>query len=425
MSRQSSDSSRTVPVDPEKRLNSWKEIAAELGVGVRSAQLYEANRGLPVQRDGARVSITLGALREWQAGRYLSPRADEPPPRPTSRWWAAAAIVLFLLAASSLYFFTRPAPDRQPATLKWTGAILNVFAGNSTPLWQHKFPYPILFEVAMPFPHWIGDLDADGNNEVLTFYPHNRREDLGWDLFCFSSTGALRWQFGVQRTVASSRRAFSPPYVLRDFTVFPSPEKDRTFWAAAVFVHHVLSPAVLVVLDSTGKSRGELWQDGHLNMVRALDLDGDGVSEILAGGIQEIPAQASLIVVDPRSASGAARTENDSNPRQLINLGPGTEKATVYFPRTKLNRLVDPFNYVVRLGIVNGTIQASVVEHIGGPQGYLVYTLAPTLAVMDLAVPDALVKAVRSAHTGPDSYPTTPAALQEMKSRVRVVRWKD
>ncbi|MBI4891861.1 MAG: hypothetical protein HY821_14640 [Acidobacteria bacterium] len=62
-------------------------------------------------------------------------------------------------------------------------------------------------------------------------------------------------------------------------------------------------------MDSRGNSRGELWQEGHLNMVRALDLDRNAVVGILDGGHQEIPTQASLLAVDPRSVAGAARAQ--------------------------------------------------------------------------------------------------------------------
>ncbi len=39
------------PIDPD-RLNGWKEIAVHLGRGVRTAQRWEKEYGLPVRRLG-------------------------------------------------------------------------------------------------------------------------------------------------------------------------------------------------------------------------------------------------------------------------------------------------------------------------------------------------------------------------------------
>ena len=53
-----------------RALSSWKEIAAHLGVNVRTAQKYERERGLPVRRTtGARGRVIAdpAALDAWKA----------------------------------------------------------------------------------------------------------------------------------------------------------------------------------------------------------------------------------------------------------------------------------------------------------------------------------------------------------------------
>ena len=55
-------------MQPGLRLNSWKEIAAHLGVTVRTAQKWERSRGLFVRRfPGSRgpVFAWAGELDEW------------------------------------------------------------------------------------------------------------------------------------------------------------------------------------------------------------------------------------------------------------------------------------------------------------------------------------------------------------------------
>lgn len=406
----------------EKRLTSWKEIAAQLGVSVRSAQAYERTRGLPVQRDGYRVSITERALLEWQNGRFSPPEAVVQPPGYRRLLWGGLAL---LLCTAGWIAWNRIASrlHAQPSAVRWTGATLTAVDAAGQPLWRHTFPLPVFADLSgAPVPSFL-DLDHDGNVEVLTVHPHVQRESKGWDLYCFSHSGDLRWRLAVTRTVSSARASFSPPYVLREFVAFPSPERDATLWTAAVFVHHALSPAVLMVLDSSGRVRGEFWQDGHFFSMRAADLDGDGISEILAAGIQATPAQASLVVLDSRNVGGIARLEREDSPRQLRGMPRGSEKATVYFPRSALNLLTDPFNFIHRLDLVGGSIQASVIEHLGIPQGYLLYSLDFGLRVTHVAASASLDAAILREARDPRHGASLRPDFDALARQVRVIRW--
>ena len=63
------------------RLTGWKEIANHLDVTVRTAQLWEKNRGLPVHRlpGGGKPSV-FSTTEELEAWVLSNP--DEPPPEP-------------------------------------------------------------------------------------------------------------------------------------------------------------------------------------------------------------------------------------------------------------------------------------------------------------------------------------------------------
>ncbi len=56
---------------PKTELNSWKEIAERLDVSVRTAQLWELRRGLPVRRlpgGPGRVFVRVDELEAWMFG---------------------------------------------------------------------------------------------------------------------------------------------------------------------------------------------------------------------------------------------------------------------------------------------------------------------------------------------------------------------
>jgi hypothetical protein len=55
--------------DTARELCSWKQIAAHLGVNIRTAQKYERERGLPVRRlpgGHGRVAIDTATLENWK-----------------------------------------------------------------------------------------------------------------------------------------------------------------------------------------------------------------------------------------------------------------------------------------------------------------------------------------------------------------------
>jgi len=55
--------------ESSRELTSWKQIAAHLGVNVRTAQKYERERGLPVTRlpgGHGRVAIDLATIERWK-----------------------------------------------------------------------------------------------------------------------------------------------------------------------------------------------------------------------------------------------------------------------------------------------------------------------------------------------------------------------
>ncbi len=62
--------------DAPRELTSWKQIAAHLGVNVRTAQKWERERGLPVRRlpgGRGRVVVETAILDRWKSARPALP----------------------------------------------------------------------------------------------------------------------------------------------------------------------------------------------------------------------------------------------------------------------------------------------------------------------------------------------------------------
>ena len=67
---------------PEGRLDSWKEIAAYLGRGIRTVQRWEREEGLPVHRLAHEKRGSIYARREELAAWWKAADSRWPLPRP-------------------------------------------------------------------------------------------------------------------------------------------------------------------------------------------------------------------------------------------------------------------------------------------------------------------------------------------------------
>ncbi len=257
-------------------MTSWKEIAQFLGVSVRSAQRYETEMGLPVRRlggdKGRAVAASVADLVEWRKRNVAAPRFWQDPR--FLRWNAVGATVVILAMSVPL---VRDAWERwkvgKPYASSWYYSTLVATDQQGREVWRRGFPAaPLggLYEA-----RFHGDLDGDGRVETLVPYVSHRRDSEGAFIHCISEDGEELWKIEPRRAVSDRANKFTDVYVYRDYKVFPSPEKDRTQWTAAIFAHHFEYPSVAVVVDGKGKTRGEYWHSGHLESVHVADLDKD------------------------------------------------------------------------------------------------------------------------------------------------------
>jgi len=350
----------------DRRLTSWKEIASYFGVNVRTVQKWEVERALPVHRlPGKRGLVTASVLEleDWKrAGDgnrngTAVPDDQEIPTgdarggsRPVVLRWSVVAVVLVALVAVLWRGVGSPRVG-PPMAWRIDQDTLVVSDGHGREVFRQPFGRLHAAQYAGPdaFGHeyaLVRDVDADGHVETLFV-----REPpiLGLEtseLYCFSDDGSVRWTYAANREVRTSAKSFRPSYKILNFWVGQL-TKDGPTSIILVCTHDPYYPTQVALLSPDGLLQGEYWHSGHIGLsgrLLVLDLDGDGVREILLGGISNGYKQATLVVLDPRTMAGASA---EASPEfQLIGFPPGREKARLWFPRSCMSRTLDVYNHV-------------------------------------------------------------------------------
>src|SRR5438034_64572 len=126
------------PIEPPKVpvLSSWKEIAAHLGVSVRTAQVWERERGLPVRRlPGGRLAADPSALAVWRQGGTGGAH------RSHRKLWIVVVAAVMLAGVAVTYGVV--VHGGVPATWRVQENALVISDGGGRELWRHVFDQPL------------------------------------------------------------------------------------------------------------------------------------------------------------------------------------------------------------------------------------------------------------------------------------------
>jgi hypothetical protein len=378
---------------PEGELSSWKEIAAYLGVGLRTAQIWERERALPVRRlpgGRGRVIATVAELDAWKRSR-VAPVADIIDARdlPSARNWRLRAVWLGAAAIAIFGLYAALFAPGKPISCRVEHDTLIAFDDQGRECWRKPFPYPLLEsnspELASKYT-WVGDLDGDGRSEVL-FAPHPLGDaQQSTPLICYNHSGVERWRFVNRKPVRTSIEDFAPIFGLAGFLVTPlGTGPGKVVLAAST--HYLYYPSQVVLLAPDGRTLHEYWHSGHLNHLQAADIDKDGKMEFYLAGINNARHAATLVVLDQDHFAGASQ-ESQAPGYQLLNFKPGIERTRIIFPRSCLNTTFDPYNPVATLSVNYGEIVLQTMELIGAGAG-IFHHLSPDFRQHRIVISDS------------------------------------
>lgn len=342
-----------------RTLHSWKEIAACLGVTVRSVQRWEQTAGLPVYRQGggskARVFAYSAELLRWrEAGGYrpedAEPAADAITARSRVALIGAGAAALVVIAAAGVAWragvFNRPVPT------EWAveRSVLRVSDEHGKLLWERRLPkLSAAFDTYSGDRAVIADIDGDGSQEILLNYLVDKPGGVGDSVVCFDADGDLRWEIrcGTPKTFGS--RSFTADYrprLLRTVRVGRKPH------VLVVANHYVWYPSQVTLLDpATGRVVEEYWHPGNIFQCLIHDLDGDGRDEVLLGAINNPGnglghAGIAVLRVPFASAPRPPKAQGEFPP-----LTGGGEAAYVLLPQPDVNTVSGVLPIIAEMGL--------------------------------------------------------------------------
>lgn len=351
------------PIRPARRhLNSWKEIAAFLGVTERSAQRWEKVSGLPVHRLGhgvrGRIAACTGELTSWMEAGGAGESA--PPPESASRprriWVVGLALLLLCAGAAGMVLWRSGIPLRRPVPDTWTvsGSELTVWDAGKKVCWTKRFPP--FNQKSDPQRHQfaqIADIDGDGRREVLVnFFPEDLRRYRG-SLQCFDDRGRLRWEhaYGALRTFGG--RTFEPNYAAH--FVRPVTLQGRRY-VLTVAAHFVWYPAPVELIDAaTGGRVADYWHPGAIQKCLLYDIDNDGVDELIFGAVNnpgEGLGHPALGILKLPMPGAPAQPVSPQNPFPPVT--GGGEWSYALFPSSDVNRTMAALPVVSELRVDDG-----------------------------------------------------------------------
>jgi hypothetical protein len=368
-----------------RELHTWKEIADYLDVTPRTAQKWEKERGLPVRRlPGERGGI-YSMAEELDAWRLSGKKNGLPdvagpqtqvsaaPPRWTTtirRPWILISIPLILALAFGYWVWFRPG---KPASWRIVGKSFIISDNRGHDLWAWSSDVTLGMSQTHEFNErmsrfiWIGDVDGDGKIETLVAPNPNdfMRTKNSTPLVCLDESGNERWRFTPGGKLASGRDQFLNLYFVANFLVTRmAPNRQNVILVSSVNIPDY--PCEISLLDiHTGKAIREYRHSGYLgtnikNMLVS-DLNGDGISEIYLGGVNNAEGKATLVVLNPDDFAGFSRESQWDY--QLQGSPPGREIRRVMFPNIYQDANVDGINGVMELGANPQGLWARVLQY--------------------------------------------------------------
>lgn len=334
-------------------LSTWKEVADYLDCDIRTCRRWEGKYGLPVHRidktSNARVYAYEDEIDQWLNRNSDSKRKYKHNSKPLILKKISYAFLLLIPAVFIYLFLIQKKDVPQPVSFRLDKSNLIIldeknkeigrFDTEVKNLINEKF-YRDRFQVRqrkdgvelMPY-IIISDLDQDNKKEVL-FSIQTHNEFGEGDLICLDSKGNKLWNFETGKELKFGNKVYSNDFKIFGFETIDIND-DGNLEIVLISEHILYFPTQLIVLNHKGSRLGEYWNSGRLVHYNLVDLNNDGTKEMVLAGMNNEYKKGCLIVFDLNNIKGSSPQSKDYY--KCKDLGPGSEKFYILFPRTDVD----------------------------------------------------------------------------------------
>lgn len=374
------------PSVDDDRLVGWKDIAAFLGRGVRTAQRWEREFGLPVHRPGGDTVVAFKPeVARWvQASAEARARTrtaddesgDAQPELPFGPaangpgrrvlWWLVAwLLVASVSGAWWLAAGRRSGPVGGPARWRVGDDRLTVFDSIGRVLWSHRFELDLDEEVYeprpardghLPVPVQVLDLDDDGVSEVV--FAVVSRQVTRPSLIVFDADGRPRFSNAPPaQPLRFGGEEFPPEWMVMGTWTTLNTRRERSLWV--VYYQRPYFPSLLTRLDTRGAVRAEYVSNGYVTAVT--EAEWNGRDAVFVGAINNETRGGSLAVFADGQVRGSAPAEDPQY--RCENCPPGGPDHFLVFPRPCLSAWPGNLTPLAEAGVGPGGQVWAVVLH--------------------------------------------------------------
>ena len=336
----------------DKRLDSWKAIAAYLDRDIATVRRWEKSLGLPVRRvsgsgRGHSVFAFTDEIDEWlktsslpdvpdTPGSSISQATAEPAPSgpsglPGVRWRVLIpGATLVIAAIGALWAAGRPAMDVRDLRFRTTPSGITALDTNGRERWHHAFPAgdkTTLLDRDEPL---RVALDGDPAVYIATSMASTRDSIGKGGLLTWldAMNGKVRGSFFFDDEVSVQGRRYGVPWAITSFSIDGSSGSHRI----AVAGHHwTWDPGLVTVLDEHWNRLGTFVHAGWIETVRWL-----GSDRLLVGGYSNPHEGGMVAILDPSRLDGQG-PEPPGTPSHCESCGPVAALRMAVMPRTEVN----------------------------------------------------------------------------------------
>ena len=312
------------------KFDSWKEIASYLNRHITTCQRWEREYGLPIHRlDGspkARVFAFKDEIDSWYKkmdgeSEIKTHRYFIKSPKKTIKFLFIAFLMVTTMA---ILLFTLIKLPSRAADFNIQGSKLIVIDERQREMWtfdtgaddleneqayRNNFQEKRIIAAYHFLPHIIfKDINGDHHNEVLfTYQTDYSKEGI---LVCFDRKGNTLWNYKAGGIKIFGGKTYSDDYQILGFDIVNIDNRGNP--EIIVIANHKSNfPGQAALLDSEGRLIGQYWNSGHLMDFNFIDLDKDGVSEIILSGTNEEWYKPCSMILDYSCFDGVSPQSQD------------------------------------------------------------------------------------------------------------------